>query len=255
MVFSVIIVNYNTVNLTRNCLNSLLEYSNLHNLEFIVVDNASSDDSFAVLNKEFGARIKLIKNSINIGFGAANNLGAFEAKGDILLLLNSDTLLKMDIFSVLEKTFVNEKIGIASPILLLANGQQQPHASGKIPSLKTLLFERGKISFLNDNLDWVSGAALAIRRSVFEKITGFDESFFMYFEDIDLCKRVKSLGYEVVLCPEAFLTHFGGASLGSGDEVRKKYYYQSQDYFYAKYYGFISRNIVKALRFFYRFFK
>ncbi len=100
-------------------------------------------------------------------------------------------------------------------------------------------------------VDWVSGAAMVVRKSVFTQIGGFDENFFMYFEDIDLCWRAKQRGWQVAVYPKISLIHFVGQSAG-GFKQRKKYYYQSQDYFFKKHYGQPAMYILKIFRWPYR---
>lgn len=255
MIFSVIIVNYNTIELIGRCLDSIFAYSNVNELEVVVVDNGSTDGSQAFLESEFASKIKLIKNSLNGGFGVANNQGAREANGDFLFFLNSDTLFKLDVLAGLKKIFINDKVGVVAPILILPDGKKQPYSSGRMPNLKSVLFKKGALDVVDkDEIEWVSGAALAVRKNIFKEIGGFDEKFFMYFEDVDLCKRIISLGYKVSLACEVEVIHYGGASFNDYGK-KKKIYYRSQDYFYIKHYGLLARIIVKIARFFFLFFK
>lgn len=261
MTFSLIIVNYNTKEFFKNCLNSVFRHSPADELEIIVVDNNSVDGGVEMIKSNYNQRLKLIANKKNIGFGPANNQGAKAARGEFLFFLNSDTIIKKDIFTALKEIFsARPRLAIASPRLLLPSGTPQPYAFGQFPSLGKLLWQ--KISarksadlFLGDNdlyaVDWVSGAAMVVRKNVFDQIGGFDENFFMYFEDIDLCWRAKQYGWQVAVCPKVFLIHFVGQSAG-GFKQRKKYYYQSQDYFFKKHYGQPVMYILKAIRWPYR---
>jgi GT2 family glycosyltransferase len=260
MIFSLIIVNYNTKELLKNCLKSVFRHYSVNEVEIIVVDNNSGDGSVEMVKNNFGQRIKLIVNKKNIGFGPANNQGTEAAGGEFLFFLNSDTIIKEDIFTPFKKIFSTQpRLGIVAPRLLLPNGQPQPYAFGQFPSLSKLLW--GKVGFSQQTdwladkdlyfVDWVSGAAMMVRRNIFNQIGGFDENFFMYFEDIDLCWRIKQRGWQVTVCPKVSLIHFVGQSAG-GFKQRKKYYYQSQDYFFKKHYKQTAMYILKTLRWPYR---
>ncbi|MFA4834328.1 MAG: glycosyltransferase family 2 protein [Patescibacteria group bacterium] len=252
MDFSIIITNYNTKGLIKGCLNSIFSSCGLGNFEIIVVDNNSGDGSAEMLNGDFNQRIKLIANKKNIGFGPANNRGAKIAKGEYLFFLNSDTVIKEDILTPLKEFFIlNPTAGVISPRLILSDGTNQKYAYGRFPGLVGLLARNsGQESDKNKSgftVDWVSGAALAIRKNVWEKIGGFDEKFFMYFEDIDLCKRTKDINYKVAVLPSETVIHLGGQSLRD-NKTRKKYYYLSQDYFYKKHYGKLKLVLLKIMR-------
>jgi len=250
MDFSIIIVNFNTKDLLENCLKSIFYYCPGGNFEIVVVDNNSADDSLAILRKDF-SQIKVIANQENVGFGIANNQGAKIAQGEFLLFLNSDTIFNEDILAPIKEFFLaNPKTGIVSPRLVLANGFNQRHAFGRFPNLKRLLAR--SVDYKEEvkgirGVDWVSGAALAIRQNVWQKIGGFDEKFFMYFEDVDLCLSAKKLGFSVYILPNARLTHLGGKSI-TASRSRKKMYFDSQDYFFKKHYGNIRLILLKIIR-------
>lgn len=236
MNFSVIIINFNTKLLTSNLIDSILRNSSFR--EIIIVDNSSTDGSAAYLREKYGSQVLVIENRENRGFGAANNQAAKRASGDILLFLNSDTIISsLHFFSEIEKLFLSDKsIGIISPKILLENGKIQPDSFGSFPSLKSLfLRKKSKANSLNEAMavDWVTGAALAVRKEIFEKIHGFDEKFFMYFEDIDLCKRINDLGLKIYINPTISITHLCGKSI-SNFWQRKKHYYDSQTYYFRK---------------------
>ncbi|MDA2922814.1 glycosyltransferase family 2 protein [Patescibacteria group bacterium AH-259-L07] len=229
MRLSIIIVNYNTKELLKDCLESIFENNDDADLEVIVVDNNSTDstEEFLKRSRAKDLRLKIILNSQNKGFAIANNQGAKLAKGKILLFLNPDTIIKEDIFQRIINIFKHDsKIGIVSPQLILPDGSDQPWAYGK---------------------GWVSGAAMAIRSSFFKRINGFDERFFMYFEDKDLCQRVGRLGYKVMVLPDIKVVHLGGKSLAS-NRIRKKFYYTSQSYYWRKRYGLMSALFLRLIR-------
>lgn len=251
MDFSIIIVNFNTKELLENCLNSIFQNIKA-DYEVIVVDNASTDGSVEMLAAEFKNRARTVSNQKNLGFGQANNLGAKIANGRFLFFLNSDTIIKENILPALSDFFDrDESIGIISPRLILEDGFKQPNAFGKYPTLKNLIFERPKEPSASQSnffqVDWVSGAALIIRKEIFQKLGGFDEKFFMYFEDADLCLRAARLGKKIMVFNGAQVTHLVGRSIKKG-KIRKNYYYISQNYFFEKHYGKPAMYLLKILR-------
>ncbi|MFH0951469.1 MAG: glycosyltransferase family 2 protein [bacterium] len=252
LIFSIIIINYNTKQLTTDCIHSLLKHCPHHLLEVIVVDNDSRDGSVISLRETFGEAIKIIVNQHNVGFGRANNQAAKIAKGELLFFLNSDTIITADILSPLAKIMSdNDKLGIVSPRLLLPDGQHQTYAYGgfKWPLVKA---QRQTNDLQVDEkagywlIGWVSGAALVISHKLFSQLQGYDHYFFMYYEDMDLCYRAGQLGYQVAVCPQIKLTHLGGGS--SNLRQRKKYYYHSQTYFYRKHCGWLIAVLLRAVR-------
>lgn len=258
MDISIVILNYKSEQHLICCLESLSK--NLLNVshEIIIVNNDANKIA-AVLATE---NITLFENNINEGFAKACNKGAALAKGKILFFLNPDTKIIAGDFSDLISAFANLKIGIVSPQLLLPNGKIQPWSAGHEIHLWEIFcnhlgFVRSKKFWKNkidSNPAWTSGGALAISKSLFEKINGFDENFFMYFEDVDICKRVRQEGLQVTLLPTIKILHLGGQSSTSKVE-QKKYYYASQDYYFKKHFGIFSTFTLKALRKIVLFFK
>lgn len=230
---SVIIVNYNGLQYLENCFNALSE--NLSNLsyEIIVVDNQSSDNSVAFIKEKF-PEIVIIESSENLGFGKANNLGVSRAKGETLLLLNNDTVLLNEIKPAVEVLYSQNNYGIVS-INMLNKDKKYIPAVGKFPSALKLL----KISFLNDKrkefangkfdltknyfADWVTGAFMLMRRKDFLHLQGFDPEFFMYVEDVDLCKRMKNDGKTCVFVPSIQYIHFVGHKKSRNGLLMKGY--------------------------------
>ncbi len=254
MTFSFIIINYNTLDLTRQCLNSIFSVCQKNDFEIILIDNASSDNSVEILEKEFSEKVRLIENKENIGFSAANNQGAKLAQGKYLFFLNSDTKLTANILPIIANIFVNQaNFGILAPQLLTANLSPQAGAHGRFPTLSSLTTRKTKENWkkiISPSLwqtDWVSGAALIIRKELFEKINGWDENFFLYFEDVDLCLRAHKVGAKVGLCPEASLIHYCGSSLKQ-NRKRKLHYYRSQNYFFYKHYGITTSLLMRLIR-------
>lgn len=242
LILSLIIVNYNTRELILDCLRSIEEFLLKEGIEVIVVDNGSSDGSLEAIRANF-EWAKVIANRENEGFGKANNRGAKQASGDFLLFLNSDTLLTDErLAEIVDFMRVNTKVGVAEPRLMLADRKtEQLGVYGLEPSLFRLVTRQSKpkLRWQGERdkkyalVDWVTGAAMFIRKEVFREIGGFDSRFFMYFEDVDLCRQVREKGYKVAFCPISTIVHFGGQSLEDGR--KKTVYYQSQEIYFEKY--------------------
>lgn len=237
MIVSIIIVNYNTREITSNCLQSICEYTKEIEFEIIVVDNASSDGSTQYLKSKF-PQVKFIESNENIGFGKANNLGAQYAKGEFLFLLNSDTLLIENSILKLFSFFIENEnklnIGVLGTILVdekLQNngyGNSFPTCSdenrknwSKIPffraffrnpNLKTYDFEK---EFFK--IDYVIGADMFLRKSLFDKMEGFYKKFFMYYEESDLQKRIQNNGFNQYIFTKTKIIHL---EEGSGKIIK-----------------------------------
>ncbi|MEI6529484.1 MAG: glycosyltransferase family 2 protein [Candidatus Falkowbacteria bacterium] len=212
--FSFVIINYNTAELTSACIESIFKYCELGTFEIILIDNNSSASDREILSQCFNNRIKIILNKKNYGFARANNQGASSAQGDYLFFLNSDTIISSNILRPIQTAFENEKsLGVVAPRLLLKDGTEQAYAYGLKKS--------------SSDLSWVSGAALIIRRSIFLSFGGWDENFFMYYEDVDLCRSVIEKGYKIKRLAEVAITHLRG-----GSPIpywrRKIFYYKSK---------------------------
>jgi GT2 family glycosyltransferase len=252
---SIIIVNYNGKDFTVQCLRSLERIRLSVPIETIVVDNASTDGSVEILRYEFPHAI-LLPQRLNSGFGKANNIGARAAHGEHLFFVNNDTLFQQDIIEPLNIFLDTHKsAGIVAPMLLNSDFTYQL-SYGKFPSLMNeLRTKRDTALFTNipkdrspRQVDWVSFAAVMIRRSAFEKVNGFDERYFMYFEDADLCFRLQNAGYQSFYCAEYSLIHRGGGSRSHGvTNMIKTEYRRSQLLFYASHRSWFE---LLALRFY-----
>lgn len=231
---SIIIVNYNTKELIRNCLKSVFDQIKDVSFEVIVSDNGSKDGSVEMIKAEF-PQVVLIENNANLGFGKANNIGSKNAIGKYLFFLNSDTLLTsnvLELFIEYANTHENES-GIIGGNLIDANGKPV-HSCRKNYSIKNNEFkkifdkiylkikkQRRDYNYLSKPLevDFVSGADMFIKKDFFMNTGGFDESFFMYYEDFDLCIRCKKNGKKIISLPTVKITHLEGAS--SKDNLKK----------------------------------
>jgi len=238
---SIIIVNYRSEHYLDKCIASIYSESRCQQFEIIVVNNDQETDLRQIAKKYPG--IEICNHGKNIGFGAACNYGAKRASGKILLFLNPDTRFLNDYVGVvLNKIAVNEKnLGIIGPRLITDEGEVQEWCTGKDLTVRQLIknnfwiTESKKIweSKAEIFVDWVSGAALAIKKEIFEEIKGFDEKFFMYGEDLDLCKRTRDLGYKILYYSTASILHSGGKS--RENPIRQKIqFYKSSLYYMIK---------------------
>lgn len=245
---SIILVNFNGEDVLVNCLNSLEKFVPSHNSEIIVVDNNSQDNSINIIESNF-PNIKLIKLSQNLGFGAGNNAGAKKAKGDFLFLLNTDTIVTSNFLPhLLELMSSNLDVGIIGPKLIFPDGRFQISFSpeinfvGEIKAKKMhkTSYEKNKLNFIERDfqsikiVDIVVGAAFFIRKDLFDLLGGFDERFFMYFEESDLCKRVRDVGYQVLYTPHVSIIHLRGHSVKKSADKMSLEYRRSQIYYYHK---------------------
>jgi len=213
MDLSIIILNYNTKDLTLTCIDAIVtQYSQeLDNgkFEIVLIDNNSTDDSISIFKKLKLKNLKLIESKENTGFSRGCNLGAKNAAGNFLLFLNSDTEIKDQGFVKMLQYFDDKKtLGILGAKLKNEDGTNQL-SSGKFYSLFNLFlmlfgfnkFLRGSPNVIK-KVDWVSGASLMIRKTTFQKLGGFDKDIFMYLEDMELCYRAKLKGLDTYFFPE-----------------------------------------------------
>jgi hypothetical protein len=221
---SIVTLSYNTKDLTLACLRSIaLQYKQeleRKELEIIIVDNASSDGSPSAISN-----FKLIQNKENVGFGKGCNIGAKAAEGKYILFLNSDTeVLDKGFLSMTNFLDKNLDVAILGGKLENNDGSIQ-RSCGKFYNLFNLLIMLlglERFGFLRSTpskiqkVDWVSGACMMVRNSVFEKLNGFDRELFMYVEDMEICFRARRLGYSTYFYPNLLLKH---KSLGSSNRT------------------------------------
>ncbi len=244
---SIVIVNWNSGSQLYNCINSIdnTKKDNLK-LEIIIVDNGSCDNSLDKIcksNFKEKLNIKIIKNNRNLGFAKACNIGAQQAKGDYLLFLNPDVVLFDDTFVNLFNFIKNhafKNVGVYGVQLLNEKGEIQRTCS-RFPSTWNLIITSLGLNKINHNLfksilleEWdhletkevthVMGAFYLIKRKIFNRLMGFDERFFVYYEDLDLSKRIFDVGYRSLYVTEARAYHKGG---GVSEQVKDKRLYYS----------------------------
>jgi len=215
---SIVIVNWNGKEYIRQCLRSIIA-SNYpkDKLEIIVVDNASNDGSDQIIAREF-PEVTLIRNEQNLGFCEANNIGIRHSKGDIIVLLNNDTFVHNEWLNEIVKIINDPHVGIIGCKLLHPDGKIIQSCGCKelfpgywihIAAGLTINEFRMEEEF---EVDYVCGAAMAVKRELFDKIGLLDSKFFSYVEDVDICYRARSAGYKVIIAPKAIVYHYGSAS-------------------------------------------
>lgn len=232
MYISVIIVSYNTVSLTRACLDSL--QSAYSEKEIIVVDNASTDNSVEEIKKQF-PEVKLIVNSQNRGFGTANNQALKQCSGRYVIFLNPDTKVKQETLqNAVAFMDANKHIGLAGAKILNPDGTIQESISYRYPGEKFTSDETGN---LRGKIACILGAFMIARMELIKDIGGFDEDFFLYGEDQDLAWRVREKGFSIGYIENAEVFHWGGQSETETSPValfEKKL--QAEYLFYSKHY-------------------
>ncbi|MBD2251212.1 glycosyltransferase family 2 protein [Nostoc parmelioides] len=245
---SIILVNYNGADVLPDCLNSIDKFIPKDNCEIVLVDNASQDNSYEFVAKDF-PDVKIVRLPKNYGFGAGNNAGAKIAKGEFLLLLNTDTILTTNILPhLIDLMRENPDVGIIGTKLLFPDETFQVSFAytvgikGEYKSRRLHKYaeDKSKLNSLEQEfntikeVDIVVGAALFIRADLFHSLGGFDEKFFIYFEDADLCKRVQNQGYKILYTPQVSLIHIRGHSMKKNANATAMEYRRSQIYYYKK---------------------
>ncbi|MBL7106982.1 MAG: glycosyltransferase family 2 protein [Phycisphaerae bacterium] len=230
MKLSIIIVSWNVRADIINCLGSIYKNPSSSPFEVILIDNASSDKTVECIQKEF-SQVVCIANNDNRGFAGANNQGIEIAKGEYLLFLNPDTIIHKGTLDYLVDFMDNNKeAGACGPQLLNEDGSIQ-RSVRRFPSFRGALYRFTFLKyfkiFKKDYRNWLArdfdhksqievdqlmGAALLVRKSITDNIGGFDERYFMYYEEVDLCCRIKHDGWQIVFLPQVRITHLGGRS-------------------------------------------
>lgn len=259
----VVIVNYKTPDLVVSCLNSLVPMLDEADAAVAVVDNSSGDGSFEKLQaycekSPENARLNVIAAPDNGGFSAGNNIGLSAVSSDLVLFLNSDAIARQGaLMALLEAAKSNSRAGIFTPTICNSAGKIEVSRFRNISPLSefidgaqtgpvTKLFPKAEVPIFPDNVstqpDWVSFAAVMIRREAIEKAGAMDEGFFLYFEDCDYCRRIVKEGFDIALAAEAVFQHDAGGSTqlrrrsDRGERI-PSYYYESRSRYFRKYYG------------------
>jgi GT2 family glycosyltransferase len=259
MKLSICIVNFNAKGYLRKCLESIYANSSKENFEIIVIDNASSDGSHEMIEQNF-KKVRLIKNSENLGFAKANNQALKASNGEYLFVLNNDTIVSNNALDILIK-FMDEhpEAGTCGPLILNSDDTMQRQCKRGFPTfwnsfayysgLWKLFLENqwwrknfGGYFLLNKpdeqicEVDCLSGAAMMVKRELLEKVGLMCEDYIMYWDDIDWCYRIKKVGWKIYYVPLAKIIHFGGAG-GSQLHAFKNlwYFHRGACLFYRRY--------------------
>ena len=264
MDLSIVILNYQTFELTKNTINSIFEYEYPFSYEVLLVDNASGDDSLSRLKDYFKDNVIFIESSENNGFAAGNNQALKIAKGKYQLLLNSDTIVWENtlesIYYYMEK---HTDVGATGCRVLLENGDLDKACKRSFPNVKNSFFrlfhiptkskdDNYNLDSLPDDgvyeIDCLTGAFMFIRKEALDEVGFLDETFFMYGEDIDLCFRIKQAGWKIVYYGKSKITHFKGASSKKQKSKLIYEFYRAMYVYYKKHHAhesfFITNFIV-----------
>ena len=262
---SIVIVTYNSGDTLGDCLDSLSSQTlSRKHYEVIVVDNGSSDGSVQVANHH-EISPKVIAWGNNLGFGRGNNLGVGYTKGEVLVFINPDAALQRDAL----KRLMNHHLEGSSSIGIIGGKLDEGELTLRpLPSFKNLLsYHRGSFtrampqSILVD-VPWVCGAFLSIKESIFMVLDGFDQDYFLYYEETDLCKRVREIGYRVCVATDVKASHAGGTSarkvsggVDSTQNMIPRFRYLAYLIFMRKHHGVLAtlgsvilESILKSLR-------
>jgi len=231
MDLSVLIVNYNTRQLTLDCLRSVYDSETGYSYEVIVVDNASADDSVEKIMEQY-PQVRMIANEENTGFAKANNQAMEAAAGRYILLLNSDTIVQPDTLQTMV-AFMDEnpQVGASGCKVVLPDASLDKACRRGFPTPSASFyyafgfsklfpdrprFNQYQLGYLDPNesyaIDCLVGAFMLVRRETLQQVGGLDETFFMYGEDVDWCYRIKQAGWDIWYHPTTYIVHYKGAS-------------------------------------------
>lgn len=230
----VLIVNYNTAHLLQPMFDACNRASDGLDVRYWIVDNASTDDSVAVLQHDF-QQVSVQINDRNVGFGRANNQLLPFVQGELVLLLNTDAFVAPDTLrTTLEFMRMHPRCGVLGVKLLGRDGALQPSCRYFPTPFNVFLSRTGLGRFFPgarpvDDMtwdhasarecDWVPGCYYLVRREVLDQVGLFDPRYFLYYEEVDHCKRVKAAGWQVWYCPDTSVVHIGGESAKSAGEL------------------------------------
>jgi N-acetylglucosaminyl-diphospho-decaprenol L-rhamnosyltransferase len=246
---SIIIVTYNSSAYIDTCLGSILEHPSAIDHEIVVVDNASTDGTAAAIRSRWTG-VRVIDARANLGFARANNLGIEQTFGTLILLLNPDTSVpKAALDTLVAALDARPDVAVAGPRLVDADGHAELSFGRMMSPLNELrqkfLVEGSRragpiaayvesITRKPQEVDWVSGACLLVRRADAEAVGLMDERFFMYAEDVDFCAAIRARGRHVLFCPTAEIIHLRGRSRATASAATEGAYRRSQVAFYEK---------------------
>lgn len=264
---SIITVSYNVRDLLQRCIASVeaaLGRAGLRE-EMLIVDNASSDGTPDMLDQYAASeQVRVLASKENLGFSRGNNLAIKQARGRYIMLLNPDTELQPDVLATLIGYMdAHPDVGVVGPRLRYGDGSIQS-SRRRFPSLPSLLIESTVLQRLLPNaravrdyyvadrpddtiqeVDWLVGACLVVRREAIEQAGVLDERFFMYSEELDWCRRIKEAGWKIVYNPDAEVMHYEGRSSEQNVLARHVYFNNSKLKYAAKYHGRAAALVVR----------
>ena len=265
---SIIIVNWNTRGLLRKCLRSIYNNTKKLTFEVFVIDNASRDGSVEMVKKEF-PQARLARNKENLGFARGNNQGFLQTKGKYVLVLNPDTEVIDDAFlKMVEYLKSNKEVGAVGPRFIYPDGtfQRYYHRFPTFISILTTWFLPRSMAYklrptraylmLDDDFSKVievpqpAGSCLMVRRGLFSEEDFMDEQFPIFFNDVDLCRRIYKKGLKIFVLPEAEIVHYKGKG---GSEQGKKSFFLAGEYFismidyFSKHEGAVKADLLRIL--------
>lgn len=227
---SIIVVSFNTREILRECLQSVIRESSNLLVEILVIDNNSSDGSPQMIEEDF-PQVKLLRSEVNLGFGAANNLAMQQARGRYFVLLNSDAFFQpAALETAIRHMDETQMCGLGGGRLIGRDGSWQPSSRSFHTIIRDMIvmtglaamFPKTKLFGSFDRtwadkdhpaaVDWVPGAFSIVRPAAIERIGFFDPAFFLYYEEVDLCRRIKQAGYTIWYWPDIVVVHIGGES-------------------------------------------
>ena len=247
---TIVIVSYNASAHLEKCLESLAASPPSTPHQIVVVDNASPDDSVAIVRHRWPA-VTVFEQRANVGFAAANNAGIRSSESELVLLLNSDTIVPAGaIDALVVRLFARPDVAIAGPRLIDGDGRPELSFGRMISPVNELrqkltlaLYRRGvgpvsrwieRETRREQLVDWVSGACLLVRRADAEAAGLLDERYFMYTEDVDFCAAIRAMGRHVLFTPAAHIVHLGGRSRATIPDKVNQAYRRSHVAFYEK---------------------
>ena len=253
---SIIIVTYNSTAEIDACLGSLVQHPSSIDHEIVVVDNASTDGTAAAIRARWHG-VRVIDAAANVGFARANNVGIRQTSGSLILLLNPDTSVPAGALDTLVAALdARPDVAVAGPRLVDADGRVElsfGRTLSPIAELRQKFLVAGSrrpgpvaayvesITHKPQEVDWVSGACLLVRRSDAEAVGLIDERFFMYAEDVDFCASIRARGRGVLFYPAAQIVHLRGRSRATASAATDRAYRRSQLAFYQKHHpGWVS---------------
>jgi N-acetylglucosaminyl-diphospho-decaprenol L-rhamnosyltransferase len=269
---AVVVLNYKTPALVVDCLRSLEGQISAGHQEVVVVDNCSGDDSadeiqIAIDSNKWANWVRLVRSPVNGGFAAGNNVGIKASDAEVYLLLNSDTIVRDGaISSLMQVLSENEDIHMLSPQLEWEDGEYQISTFRYRTPITELLYASRlgifgrafpkhvvarELHEFTKGLDWTSFACIAIRREVFESIGLLDEGYFMYFEDMALCRKATKAGFTIAYQPKAHVVHLRGGSSPVKEQTRQRkrrpaYFYAARSHYFRTFYGIVGHLIANV---------